>query len=272
MASFKPFVLAKVMPGSLAEAEAWVEEKARAGNLEVVGKASPLEGVTVFAVTNGAQMEFAAKSKCGGFGACLRVACSLRGDSVEIAYTHPGYMACVYRMEGNNEEMTTLMADTFGCEQEFGTSKPLTEKKLRKYHYKLGMPYFNEPVTLGSHGSFAAAVEAVEQGLEKKLGGCSKVFRVDVPGKDEAVFGVTLGEGYSDSKIMNSIDVGTPKHSPHMFYEILVTGKYCITLNAKFRIAISWPDLDMVGSHSFGSIMTCPQDIEKMLKKVAANK
>ena len=41
-------------------------------------------------------------------------------------------------------------------------------------------------------------------------------------------------------------------------------------LHAKFRIAVNFPDLAMMGSHSFMDIRCAPDSIEGALKKVVA--
>ena len=55
-----------------------------------------------------------------------------------------------------------------------------------------------------------------------------------------------------------------------MPYEILVSGKKVFALFARFRIAINFPDLSMMGDHSFFSIMCAPGEIEDALEKVVA--
>ena len=49
---------------------------------------------------------------------------------------------------------------------------------------------------------------------------------------------------------------------------MMVIGNEVIALHAKFRIAINFPDLSMMGSHSFIGIMGAPGDIEDTLEIV----
>jgi hypothetical protein len=48
-----------------------------------------------------------------------------------------------------------------------------------------------------------------------------------------------------------------------------VVGDTVYALPAKFRIAINFPDLSMMGSHSFFSIMCAPKSIKKALTAAA---
>ncbi len=76
------------------------------------------------------------------------------------------------------------------------------------------------------------------------------------------------GDG-ADEHIMSSIDLAELKHVPHLPYEILVSGEKVYALNGKFRIAIDFPDLSMVGKGSFAGIMSAPGAIKKALTQVA---
>ena len=53
-----------------------------------------------------------------------------------------------------------------------------------------------------------------------------------------------------DTFIMNEIDFKETRSTPHLPYDILVTGDEVEALHARFRIAINFPDLSMMGSHS----------------------
>jgi hypothetical protein len=158
-----------------------------------------------------------------------------------------------------------------GKVEEFG-AQGLTAKQLRKYHYTIGMEYFDEPNVLAEYGSYEEAVQAVDSKLGSNKNGVSKVYRVDVPGKQESVFGVGLKGGgkqkYMDDQfIMNEIDFHDVRSTAHLPYEVLVSGKKVYALYARFRIAISFPDLSMMGANSFMNIMKTPDAIKDALQK-----
>ena len=126
---------------------------------------------------------------------------------------------------------------------------------------------------MGKYGE--AAVKAVEANLAKKLGGVSKVYRVDIPGKDEVVFGVDMkqtpgGSKYmSDDFIMGVIDFKDIKSTAQLPVEILVSGDKIYALYYRFRIAINFPNLSMMGENSFMNIVESPEAAKTALIGVA---
>ena len=144
---------------------------------------------------------------------------------------------------------------------------------IKGYHYTFGMEYFDEPNSLAAYDSYEEAVAAVEKGLAAKAGGVSKVYRIDVPGKKQTLFGVALASSTNkymdDTFIMNEIDFKEVRSTAHLPYDILVTGEEVEALHARFRIAINFPDLSMMGSNSFMNIMPSPDAIQEALTKAA---
>ena len=144
---------------------------------------------------------------------------------------------------------------------------------IRKYHYMFGMEYFDEPSLLAKYKSYDEAISMVEKSLAAQKGGVSKVYRIDVPGKDETVFGVHLTKGCSGDKyIMDRIDFKPVRSTAHLPYEMLVSGKRVYALYARFRIAINFPDLKMMGDNSFFKIMCAPDAIETALTLASGQK
>ena len=90
------------------------------------------------------------------------------------------------------------------------------------------------------------------------------------------MFGVAL-KGSGDTKamddrfIMSEIDFRDLKSTAHLPYDVLVSGNKVYALYARFRIAINFPDLSMMGSNSFMNIMDAPESIRKALQKTVEN-
>jgi hypothetical protein len=206
-AVLKPFVLASKGPGDLTQKlEATKAALTKAG-FTIAGSYAPYPGAAVIGVTNDELRSTAAKSERGGFGAAMRVAVTKVKDQVQVSYTNPPYIANAYRMAGELKDTAANLQAALGRIEEFG-AEGLTPAKLRKYHYAFGMEYFDEPNTLASYGSYEDAVKAVEAGLAAGKQGVTKVYRVDVLGKKETLFGVGMkGEGdekYMDDKYIMS--------------------------------------------------------------------
>lgn len=272
----KPFVLGSKGAGALAQKVEATKTALTGAGFSVAGSYTPYANTTVIAVTNDELRSTAAKSEHGGFGAALRVAVVKVRDEVQVSYTNPSYWANAYRMKGELKETAAKLQAALGRIEEFG-AKGLTPDQLRKYHYTFGMEYFDEPSLLASHASHEEAVKAVEGGLAAGKQGVTKVYRVDVPGKKEVLFGVAMkGEGdnknMDDKYLMSEIDFKDLKSAAHLPYDILVADKKIFAQYARFRIAISFPDLSMMGANSFMNIMSSPEAIRKALMQTVGGK
>lgn len=270
-ALLKPFVLASKSAGTVAEKSAQVKAALQAAGFTVIGEYAPYANADIVIVTNDELKKNASASEFGGYGAAERIAITEAGKEVQVSYNNPVYMANVYRMSGDLSNVAAQLATALGKVEEFGSATGMTAKQARKYHYMMGMEYFTDPSELAEYGSHEEAVHAVDAKLANNKNGVSKVYRVDVPGKPETVFGVAMkgaGENrFMDDKfIMDQIDSQAIKSTAHLPYEVLVSGNKVYALYARFRIAINFPDLSMMGDHSFMSIMKAPDAILKALK------
>ncbi|HEY6107244.1 MAG TPA: hypothetical protein VIV59_14765, partial [Anaeromyxobacteraceae bacterium] len=263
----KPFVLASKGAGEVeATAEALKPRLAAAG-MELAGAYAPYPGAMVLVVTSPELKAAAAKTKFGAYGAIQRIGVTKVGDEVQVAFTNPVYMQYAYRMQGDLAPVRAKLEGALGKLEDFG-AEGLTAKELGKYHYMWGMEYFDEPTILGRFGSHGGALKAIEQGLAKARGGARLVYEVSVPENNETVIGVSLSEDCSgDEYLMKEIDAKALRSTAHLPYEIVVSGMNAYALYARFRIAINFPDLKMMGAHSFMNIKCAPDAIEKSLKK-----
>ena len=275
-AVMKPFVLASKGPSDVAQkVEATKVALTKAG-LAVAGSYSPYANTTIIGVTDDELRNTAAKSEHGGYGAAMRVAVVKVKDEVQVSYTNPPYWAAAYRMNGDLKDTAAKLQAALGKVEEFGASG-LTATQLRKYHYAFGMEYFNEDNEFAKYGSHDEAVKAVEAGLAAGKQGVTKVWRVDVAGKKEVLFGVamkSIGENkqMDDAYLMSEIDFKDIKSAAHLPYEILVSDNKVFAQYARFRIAVSFPDLSMMGANSFMNIMKSPEAIREALALTAGGK
>jgi len=233
----------------------------------IAGEYQPYSTVAIVAITNDTLKAHAGKSEFGGYGAVLRVAVTQVRGKVQVAYNNPKWLNAIYRMKGNLNGVQSQLKTALGAVKEFGSNTEFSDGDLRDYQYMMMMPYFDDAIELASYGSHAEAIKVVSSNLAKGKSGSSQVFKVKVTGKEETVFGVaiTKGDG-ADKSLMKIVDAGKLKHSAHLPYEILVSGKNVYMLHGKFRIAQSFPDLTM---GTFMEISGAPGDIEDALEAVA---
>jgi len=274
----KPFILAEVTTGDVATVEKQVEKKLTDAGFEIAGSYMPYKGAAVIVITNDEMKQNAAKSDFGGYGAAQRVSITKVGNDIQVSYTDPVYMTNAYRMAGDLADVKAKLEKVLGNQKTFGSKRGIRVKKLRKYHYMFGMEYFDDlnMHELAEYPSYDKALKTVEQNLAKGVAGVHQVYRIKIPGKDETVFGVSRkkpangGDKYMDeSYIMGIIDFEDLKKTAHLPYEILVSGNKVYHLYARFRIAINFPDLSMMGDNSFMNIVESPEAIKKALTQVA---
>lgn len=147
----------------------------------------------------------------------------------------------------------------------FGSKKGLSEKSLRKYHYMFGMPYFDDTVELESFSNYREAVTSIENNAAKTGNKLELLYKIEIPGKDISLFGFGIKGDKGEAKFLPIIDIGKPKHTAFLPYEVLVDGNQVHMLNGRYRIAIAFPDLTM---GTFSKIMSTPGDIEESLERL----
>jgi hypothetical protein len=276
----RPYVLAYKTSGDLAAAVEAAKAKVTAAGFEIVGEYSPYATAHIIAITSADLKSAAGSSDFGGYGAAIRVGVTKVGEEIQVSYNNPVYQAAAYRLGADNAAVLAKLQSGLGNENTFGTfgryeeSAGVNTDELRKYHYMVGMEYFDDPSELASYDDYAAAKKAVEDGLAAGNGGAKKVYSIDIPGKNETVYGVALTDAgcSGDEFIMSKIDHAPLRATPHLPYEILVSDKDVYALYARFRIAISFIQLPMIQSATgatFFNIMCAPGAIEEALEKAA---
>lgn len=255
---YQPYTVAKAKSSE-------VISSLKANGFEIAGEYSPYEGTKIIVITSKELQMEAAKSDKGGYGAIMRIAITTN----LVSYTTPAYWANAYRMESELTSVANNLNKALGKENTFGSKKGLTKKKLRKYHYMKMMPYFDDQVKLGEFSSYQDATQAIEAALKIEKNGLKKVYQVNIPGKDETVFGFNMASNkkITDKSVMSVLNkfTGTPEHAAFLPYEILVSGKTIYMLHGKFRIALSFPDLSM---GQFMKIRNAPSDIKNAVKSL----
>ncbi len=207
----------------------------------------------------------------GALAAIFKVGLVKKDAKVTISYTNPDYILRAYLREHYDSNKTlyskfstdlkTTFASLGSDFTSFGGS--VEANKLRKYHYKVMMPYFTDPVLLNEFSSFDEGLQTILTNLKAGKGNTKQVYKLVFKSKEIAVIGIGLkskedGESQFLPKIGES-------HVAAMPYEIILQGTKATMLHGKYRIALHWPELTM---GTFMKIMSTPGDIEDTLKEV----
>jgi len=263
---FKPYYLVSAEIPSYEDAISQTRSKITNSEFKLLGEYSPLADRTIFAITSDKLLEVAAKTEFGGYGSVIRVAVTKTEKGVQVSYVNPTYMSYAYQME-DIAEVSAAMTALFGEAVSFGSKRGETKRSLNGYQYMMMLPEFEDHDKLGSFDSHQQALDTVNKNLLVVGTKLTKVFQVAIPGKDEVLIGVGIGEGDgADKFIMNTIDKTDTKHSAHLPYAVLVSGSKVYSQAGKFRIALAFPDL---GMGQFMDISDAPDGIVDSLKVLA---
>lgn len=205
----------------------------------------------------------------GALAATFKIGFVQNNGKITVSYTNPEYILRAYLDNNYNTYVSTFKKfsddlksslSTIGNEfTPFGGT--VSADKLGKYHYKIMMPYFTDPVELNEFSSFEEGLKTITTNLEAKKGKTVQVYKLLYTSEKIAVFGVGLqssedGEAYFLPKIGEA-------HVAALPYEIILQGKKATMLHGKYRIALHWPELTM---GTFMKIMSTPGDIEDTLE------
>jgi hypothetical protein len=272
-AVFKPFVVASSAPGDLEEATASAVNALEAAGFEVVGHYSPFAGSNLIVATSDELKAIAATSDRGGYGAAQRISVAENGGEIEVSFVNPLYIQHAYRMEAGMQPVYDALVGALGYSADCGAgNKKMTPRRLAKYNYMPTMEKFDDPLELGEFATHEDAVSAVEDGLAEPGDALSQVYRIDIPGKEQAVFGVGMVMTNADEEDLDSafqmriVDFEGCKKSAYFPYEVLVNGSDVEALHMRFRMAVHFPNLSMMGTHGFTKLISSPGAIEDTLK------
>ncbi len=277
--TFKPYTIGVINEKPLNEVKNSVASAMQTNNFDVVGEYMPANDKTrwVLVVTHNELLKAVAKEGgLRGFAATLRIAITEEEGKTFISYTSPEYWGRAYYQDSFDnvaknyktvssdfvKAMSTLGSydgNVFGCE------KGLEAKDLLKYHYMMGMPYFDDTEELEDFDNQAEAIKKIEANLKNGVDNVKQVYKVDIPDRDMVLYGFALGGENGESTFLPIIDITKPLHTAFLPYELLVVDGEVHILHGRFRIAIAFPDLTM---GTFTKIMSTPGDIEDMLEEL----
>ena len=275
----KPYILAGSSGSSIENVEKAISEKLKANGFTVEGTYKPISSKDRTVLVISSNDLIAAVKKSGGFkgfALALRVALTVDNGKVMVTYTNPEYWGRAYFTDKwdiaapyyskFSAKMKTALAD-FSNEnfKEFGSGKGLSTTDLKKYHYMIGMPYFDDNVKIKEFKSFEEAISKIEANLKTGVKDVKKVYDINLAGEKTALYGFAMTGAEGEKLFMPKIDISSPKHTAFLPYELLVVDNKAYMLHGRYRIALSFPDLTM---GQFMKIVSTPGYIEDKMKDV----
>lgn len=271
---YSPYYKVAEYESSMDEVSQLVTDAIVNGGYEVIGEYNPAnnEDLKVICYTNEALSSLSLKFKDrGALASVLRAGLVKKDGKITLSILNPEYMFFAYwgeQMERRQESEVIAMAETaleifkpMGKLEPFGGKIEIDD--LKKYRYKMMMPYFDDPDELREFDSFESGLSIITANLNKGKGNTVKVFEQVFPDQKVAVFGVGLhnsedGEGHF-------LPIIGEDHIANMPYEIILQDNVATMLAGKYRIALYWPELTM---GTFMKIMSTPGDIEDTMEGI----
>lgn len=266
-----PYIQAeKVKPATAVQVAEEVEGKLKAAGFQVLGHYFPkqLPDYGVVVVSDEAILkDIRALGEANIVGAGIRV--GVKSDGT-VSYMNPNYWYRAFfrgqfaKAEQSVRAVQEKLARALGAGPGFGGDE--TAADLPRYRYILGMERFDSDKNqLAEHVSFDQAVKTIRDNLANGVARTSKVYEVVMPNEKMAVFGVamndeTLGDGSWIAKI------GGQQSIAALPYELYVVNNTANALYGRYRIALSFPNLNMA---HFMRIVSTPDEIRNTLAEVA---
>jgi len=240
-------------------------------DFKIIGEYNPAENSKqkVVVITSDNLKKFSTEFEDrGALGAMLRIGFIEKDGKTTVSIANPIYMFNAYwgakastdqklTMKTLSNKALTILGNDY---VPFGGE--MSEKDLQKYHYKMMMPYFTDPIELAEYSSFADGKAKIEANLKSGKGNTELVYKLTFPGKDIVVYGVALKGEKGEKGFLSKIG---EDHLAAMPYEIILQGKEATALHGKYRLALYWPELSM---SQFMNIMSTPGNIEDALEAV----
>lgn len=267
-----PFYKVCELDGSVQSHVNKVVESLQKSDFEIIGQYSPENNNRLFVIayTRDDLKELSLKFKDrGAFAATLKIGFVEKDGKTTISMLNPAYMFYAYFIEDTetyesvflkiSEDAVNAMKNVGVEMTAFGGTESI--KSLKKYHYKMMMPFFTDPVELNKFSSFEEGLKVIRENLKNNKGFTVKVYEQVFEDKQIAVFGVALQD--TEKGELNFLPKIGEDHIAAMPYDLILQGNEATMLHGKFRFALYWPELTM---GTFMKIMSTPGNVKDFME------
>ncbi|WP_321309298.1 hypothetical protein [Marinifilum fragile] len=248
-----------------------IKTQLQANDFKIVGEYAPESNNNLHVICftrNDLQNLCLQSTDRGALASVLKVGLVKKGQQTTISMLNPEYMFCAYlsNYETDKNTYTKITADVKSALGNFGSEftafgGKIKAASLKKYHYKIMMPYFKDPVELCEFESFEAGVEKIRNNLNTGKENTKLIYEQVFKNEKIAVFGVGLLDQENGEK--HFLPIIGEDHIAAMPYEIILQDKEVTMLHGKYRFALYWPELTM---GTFMKIMSTPGDVEDFME------
>ncbi len=269
-----PYLLVADLPGSMDDAKSKVSSALSGNGYEVIGEYGPGDNPNLYVVvfTNDKIKALCNKSEDRGMlAAAMKVGFQQKDGTISVSILNPEYLFYAYfrdKMENSafksnalavSEEILDDLKGVGELLEPFGGD--LSEKDLLKYHYMMGMPFFDDPVELAEFESFEQGLSIIQKNLSSGSSSTAKVYEIIDENKKIAVFGIGLPD--LEEGEAHFLPIIGEDHVAAMPYEVILQNNVATMLHGRYRFALHWPELTM---GTFTKIMSSPGDVKDAMK------
>lgn len=272
--SISPYLQLGKLSGSISDAWKSSIEVLEADGYEVIGQYMPANNPDLYVVvfTSSKLKMLCRKSEDRGMlAAAMKVGFQNTEGAVSVSLLNPEYLFYAYFREKMEEDAfkshaLEVSSEIKGTLKKVGSEmKPfggdLSQKDLIKYHYMVGMPFFDDPVKLAEFDSFEQGLSSLKKQLANATGLTVKIYEMIDKDNEVAVFGVGLPD--VEEGEAHFLPIIGESHVAAMPYEIILQQNRATMLHGRYRFALHWPELTM---KTFTKIMSSPGDVADAMK------
>jgi hypothetical protein len=238
------------------------------GEYKVAGKSN----MYVVAFTNDELINLCANYEDrGALASVFKLGLFENDGQTEISILNPKYMFYAYfgedynkhssELDAINNQAKEMISSKYGDIIGFGGG--LTPKELEKYHYKVMMPYFDDPEELEVYSGFEEGLAYIRSQIASSGNEIKLVYEVVNESEQTAVFGLGLLD--SEKGEPHFLPIIGERHLAAMPYEIILQKDEVTMLAGKYRFALYWPELTM---GEFMKIMSTPGDVVDFMESI----
>lgn len=269
----KPFVLASVSDTALELAVEQTRDSLSGAGFRVLGDYRPYAGAAVLVATSDELQTAAQGVETGTWASVMRVAVTATDTGTQISFTNPEYLAAAYRLKTDLASVRMTLEQALGYAEDFGADRGEKADSLGNYRYMFGMERVDDTYRLATFDDHAEALAAVEAGLAQGVAGTTRIYRLDLDATT-TLFGIGMSgdapDKYRDDTYqMSIVDFEEVKRTAYLPYEVRVVDGEVTALHMRYRMALHFPDLSMMGKHSFMTLMPSPDAIEEALAAIS---
>ena len=274
--TYSPYYKVADFDTDIADVAVKVKAAIVAGGFEVIGEYNPGDNDDLYVIcyTNRKLNNLSLKFKDrGALASVLKAGLVKKDGKVTLSILNPEYTFLAYwgnQLSGQEAQIIKMSDEaksafsSLGKLTAFGGS--LDKDDLIDYHYKVMMPYFDDPDDLEDYDSFEEGLKIIRANLKKGKGNTVKVYEQVFAKQKVAVFGVGLLN--KEEGEAHFLPIVGEDHVANLPYEIILQGDEATMLAGKYRIALFWPELTM---GTFMKIMSTPGDIEDVMEGLCEN-